>query len=182
MWPAERTQLRYPLKYAAEHTQECEPKYDLWPYKRWNTGGSITKNYRCVDLTMMHICTKFERNSSRNVACRAHTFPPKYDLWPYKRRNTRGSITKTYRCVDLTMMHICEKIERNPSRNVACRAHTNMTFDPIKDNTGGSITKNNKCVDFTKIHLHTKFERNPSRNAAVRAHKRIWTKIWPLTL
>ena len=38
-----------------EHTQECEPKYDLWPYKRWNTEGSITKNYRCVDLTMMHI-------------------------------------------------------------------------------------------------------------------------------
>ena len=34
-----------------ERTQECEPKYDLWPYKRWNTGGSITKNYRRVDFT-----------------------------------------------------------------------------------------------------------------------------------
>ena len=168
-----------------EHTQ-CEPKYDLWLYKRRNTGG-ITKNHRCVDLTMMHICTTFERNPSRNVACRAHIFPPKYDIWPYKRRNTGGSITKTYRCVDLTMMHICEKIERNPSRNVACRAHTKFPpkYDlwPYKSlNTGGSITKNSKCVDFTKIHLHTKFERNPSRNAAVSAHTRIWTKIRPLTL
>ena len=84
-----------------ERTQECEPKYDLWPYKRRYTGGSITKNYSCVDLTMMHICTKFERNPSQNVAYRAHTrFPPKYDLWPYKRRNTGGSITKNNRCVD----------------------------------------------------------------------------------
>ena len=94
-----------------EHTQECEPKYSFWPYKRRTTGGSITKKYGCVDLTMMHICSKFERN----------------DLWSYKRRNT-----------------------------------------------GGSITKNNRRVDFTKIHLHTKFERNPSRNAAVRAHTRMW--------
>ena len=75
-----------------------EPKYDLWPYKKRNTDeGSITKNYRCVDLTTMHICTKYERNPSRNVACRVHTFPPKYDLWPYKRRNTGGSITKNNR-------------------------------------------------------------------------------------
>ena len=87
--------------------------------------GNITIFF--FGLTMMHICTKFERNPSRNVACRAHTFPPKYDLWPYKRRNTGGSITKTYRCVDLTMMHICTQFERNPSRNVACRAHTIQT-------------------------------------------------------
>ena len=33
-----------------ECTQECEPKYDLWPYKRWNIGGSITNNYSCVDF------------------------------------------------------------------------------------------------------------------------------------
>ena len=72
-----------------ERTQECEPKYDLWPYKRRNTGGSITKNYMCVDVTMMHVCPKFEINPSWNVACRGHKiFPPKYDLWPYKRRNT----------------------------------------------------------------------------------------------
>ena len=106
---------------------ECEPKYDLWPYKRRNTGGSITKHYRCVDLSMMHICTKFERNPSRNVACRAHTrFPPKYDLWPYKRRNTGGSITKNYRRVDFTKIHLHTKFERNPSRNAAVRAHTRM--------------------------------------------------------
>ena len=61
--------------------------------------------------------------------------------------------------------------------------HQNMSFDPYKRrNTGGSMTKNKRRVDFTKIHLHTKFERNPSRNAAVRVHKRMWTKIWPLTL
>ena len=110
-----------------ERTQECEPKYDIWPYKKRNTGGSITKIYRCVDLTMMHICTKFERNPSRNVACRAHTrFPPKYDLWPYKRRNTGGSITKNNRRVDFTKIHLHTKFERNPSRNAAVRAHTRM--------------------------------------------------------
>ena len=43
-----------------ERTQECEPKYNLWPYKRQNTGGSITKNYRCIDFTMMHICTNLK--------------------------------------------------------------------------------------------------------------------------
>ena len=25
-----------------EHTQECEPKYELWPYKRRNTGGAAS--------------------------------------------------------------------------------------------------------------------------------------------
>ena len=78
-------------------------------------------------MTMMHICTKFERNPSRNVACRAHTrFPPKYDLWPYKRRNTRGSITKNNRRVDFTKIYLHTKFERNPSRNAAVRAHTRM--------------------------------------------------------
>ena len=73
------------------------------PIKDGTLGGSITKNYRCVDLTMMHI---FERNPSRNVACRAHTiFPPKYDLWPYKRRNTGGSITKNKRRVDFPKIY-----------------------------------------------------------------------------
>ena len=110
-----------------EHTQECEPKYDLWPYKRQNTGGSITKNYRRVDLAMMHICTKFLRNPSRNVACRVHVrFPPKYDLWPYKRWNTGGSITKNNRSVDFTKIQLHTKFDRNPSRNAAVRAHTRM--------------------------------------------------------
>ena len=97
------------------------------PIKDGTPGGSITKKYRCVDLTMMHICTKFERNPSRNVACRAHTrFPPKYDLWPYKRRNTGGSITKNYRRVDFTKIHLHTKFERNLSRNAAVRVHTRM--------------------------------------------------------
>ena len=170
-----------------ERTQDCEPKYDLWPYKRWNTGGIITPNYMCVDSTMMHICTKFERNPSRNVACRAHTiFPPKYDLWPYKRWNTGGIITQNYMCVDLTMMHICTKFERNPSRNVACRVHT--IFPPKYDlwpykrwNTGGIITQNYMCVDLTMMHICTKFERNPSRNVACRAHTIFPPKyyLWP---
>ena len=121
------------------------PKYNLWPYKRRNTGGSITKNCRCVDFTMMHICTKFERNLSRNVACRAHDiFPPKYDLWPYKSRNTGGSITKNFRRVYFTKIHLHTKYEKNPSRNAAVRAHTsfhqNMTFDPIKDGTPGAAS------------------------------------------
>ena len=55
-----------------EHTQEWEPKYDIWPYKRQNTGGSITKNNRCVDFTKIHLHTKFEWNPSRNAAVRAH--------------------------------------------------------------------------------------------------------------
>ena len=152
-----------------ERTQECEPKYDLWPYKRWNTGGSITIKYRCVDLTMMHICTKFERNPSRNVACRAHTrYPPKYDLWPYKRRNTGGSITKNNRRVEFSKIHLHTKFERNPSRNAAVRAHTR-------------ITKNYRCVDLSMMHICTKFERNPSRNVACRAHTRFPPKydLWP---
>ena len=136
-----------------ERTQECQQNNDLWPYKRRNTEGSITKNYRCVDLTMMHIFTKFERNLSRNVACRAHNkFPPKYDLGPYKRWNTGGSITKNNRRVDFTKIHLQAKYERNSSRNAAVRAHTRMgpKYDlwPYKRwNTGGSITKNYRCVD-----------------------------------
>ena len=103
------------------------PKYYLWPYKIRNTGGSITKNYKYVNLTMMYICTKFKRNPSRNVACRAYTrFPPKYDLWPHKRRNTGGSITKNKRPVDFPKIHLHTKFERTPSRNAAVRAHTRM--------------------------------------------------------
>ena len=143
------------------------PKYDFWPYKRRNTEGSITKNYRCVDLTMMHICTKFENKICQEMWPAVHTFPPKYDLWPYKRRNTEGSITKNYRCVDLTMMHICTKFENKICQEMWPAVHT---FPPKYDlwpykrrNTGGSITKNKRRVDFTKIHLHTKFERNLSR-------------------
>ena len=120
--------MRWPtVRHWLECTQEYDQKYDLWPYKRRNTEGSITKNYRYVDLTVIHICEKFERNPSRNVACRAHTFPPKYDLWPYKRRNTRGSITKNNRHEDFTKIHLHTKYERNPSRNAAVRAHTIWT-------------------------------------------------------
>ena len=76
---------------------------------------------------MMHICTKCERNLSRNVACRAHTrYPPKYDLWPYKRRNTGGSITKNNKRVEFTKIHLHTKFERKPSRNAFVRAHTRM--------------------------------------------------------
>ena len=138
-----------------ERTQECESKYNLWPYKRRNTGGSITKNYRCVDLTIMHICTKFERNPSRNVACRAHTrFPPKYDIWPYKRRNTGGSITKNNRRVDSTKIHLHTKFERYPSRNAAVRAHIRMWRG------GGGVTLLNPkyCIShYFRVQLFSRF-------------------------
>ena len=164
-----------------EQTQECEPKYGLWPYKRRNTGGSITKNYRCVELSMMHICTNFERNPSRNVACRAHTrFPPKYDLWPYKRRNTGGSITKNNRRVDFYQDTPPYKIWKKSIKKWSCyllertqECEPNYDLWPYKRrNTEGSPTKNYRCVDLTVIHICDKFERNPSRNVACRAHKR----------
>ena len=155
---------RNPSRYVASRMHTIfPPKYDLWPYKRWNTGGSITKNNRHVEFTKIHRHTKFERKPPRNAVVKEHTrMWTKIWPWPYKRRKTGGSITKHYRCVELNMMHICTKFERNPSRNVACRAHTR--FPPKYDlwpykrwNTGGSITQNNRRVEFTMIHLHTKF-------------------------
>ena len=66
-----------------EHTLN-EAEYDLWPYKRRNTEGSITKSYRFVDLTVMHVCEKFDRNQSRNVACEKHKISHKIStkIWP----------------------------------------------------------------------------------------------------
>ena len=52
--------------------------------------------------------------------------PPKYDLWPYKRQNTGGSITKSNRCVHFINIHLHTKCERNPSRNAAVKLHTKM--------------------------------------------------------
>ena len=66
-----------------ERTQECEPKYDLWPYKRRNTEDSLTTNYRCVDLTTKQI---------------------RQEMWPVERTHF----------------------------------YQNMTFDPIKDGTLGA--------------------------------------------
>ena len=54
------------------HTRQ-QPKYDLWPYKRRTTGGSITKNYRRVEFTKIHLHRMFESNPSRNGAARTHT-------------------------------------------------------------------------------------------------------------
>ena len=48
-----------------------------------------------------------------------------------------------YGCVDLTMMHICTKLERNRSRMWPAERthfHQNMTFDPIKDGTLGAAS------------------------------------------
>ena len=96
------------------HTRQA--KYDLWPYKRHTTGGSITENYTCVHLTMMDLLPKSERDPSRNVASRAHTRQQsKYDLWPCKRRTTGASKIQFHR-----------KFESNPSRNGAARARTKM--------------------------------------------------------
>ena len=76
-----------------------------------------------VYFTMMHLRTKFEEKK-RNVSCRPHTrHQPKYDLWPYKRRNTGGSITKYNRFVDLTMMK--EMWPAEPTQDI----HQNMTLN-----------------------------------------------------
>ena len=48
MWPAERI-------------KKCPLKYDLWPYNRRNTGGSIAKNNKRVDFNKIHIHTKFNK-------------------------------------------------------------------------------------------------------------------------
>ena len=141
----------------------------MWT-KKTEHWGQHHQNYRCVDLTMMHICTIFERNPSRNVACSAHTrFPPKYDPWPYKRRNTRGSITKNNRRVDFTKIYLHTKFERNPSRNAAVRAHTRMwrqsilrqylPGDTINYNQdisrlAGRVLKNVQEFDHTPMLMH----------------------------
>ena len=65
---------------------------------------------------------------------RIQEYEPKYDLWPYKRRNIEGSITTNYRCADLTTMQIHQ--EMWPAERT--HFHQNMTFDPIKDGTLGA--------------------------------------------
>ena len=69
---------------------------------------------------------------------RTQEYEPIYDLWPYKRRNTEGSITTNYRCVDLTMMQIRQ--EMWPAERT--HFHQNMTFDPIKEGTLGAALQN----------------------------------------
>ena len=147
MWPAEHTHFHQNMTFD--------------PIRR-NIEGSITKNYRRVDLTMMHICENFERNPSRNVACRAHTrFPPKYDIWPCKRLNTGGSITKNNKCVDFTMIHLQFSIQnlkaiRQEMQLLECTQEYEPKYDlwPYKRrNTEGNITKNYRCVYLTVMHI-----------------------------
>ena len=85
MWPADGAHNIFP------------PKYDIWPYKRRNTGGSITKNIRRVDFTKIHLHTKYERNPSRNAAVIwAHTgFHQNMTVWLYKRRNNGAASPQT---------------------------------------------------------------------------------------
>ena len=119
------------------------PIFSRWPYKRpykrRNTGGSITKNNRRVDFTKILYTSKQnikEISQEMQLLERTQECEPKYDLSPYKRWNTGGSITKNYRCVDLTMMHICtkfEKIRQEMWPAERTHFHQNMTFDPIKD-------------------------------------------------
>ena len=65
-----------------ESTQECEPKYDLWPYKRRNIGGSITKNYRCVELTVIdaHLYKIWKKSIKNCGQQNAHNISTK--IWP----------------------------------------------------------------------------------------------------
>ena len=120
-------------------------KYDLWPYKRRNNEGSITKDNVCLQLPIIHIHTKFEKNPYRNTASRVETrTPTKCDLWPYISRNTGGSNTKNNRCLGCPMIHLHSKFEINPSRNEEVIVYTSIyahvypctaTFDPITDGT-----------------------------------------------
>ena len=56
--------------------------------------------------------------------------------------------TKHYRCVDLTMMHICEKLE-----------YFHKKF--YHGNDDSTHTKNDWRLRFTITHLHAKFEDDP---------------------
>ena len=100
-----------------QRTQQCEPKYNLWPYKRRNTGAALP---RTIGVSILPRNTSIQNlkeiRQELQLLERTQECEPKYDLWPYKRRNTGGSITKNYSCVDLTIMHMCLTFERNPSR------------------------------------------------------------------
>ena len=72
------------------HTRRIS-KYDLWPYKRRNTGGSITKIYGLVDYTKLHLRSKFEQNPVKNVVYKADTLhPKKYGPFPYRKTEHLG--------------------------------------------------------------------------------------------
>ena len=145
--------------WSAELTPNTNQNMTFNPIKDGTLGAASQKIG--VDLTMMHLLTQFVGNPSRNVTCRVHTrHPPKYDLWPYKRWNTVGSIKKKT-CVWIWLWCTSILFDRNPSRNVTCRAAWHppkYVIWPYKRwITGGSITKNNRSVDLTLMHLHTKF-------------------------
>ena len=136
------------IVYIHKHISTCtciSLHSDLWPYKRRNNEGSITKNNVCLQLPIIHIHTKFEKNPYRNTASRVETrTPTKCDLWPYISRNTGGSNTKNNRCLGCPMIHLHSKFEINPSRNEEVIVYTSIyahvypctaTFDPITDRT-----------------------------------------------
>ena len=79
----------------------------IWPYKRWNIGGSIMKNHSGLEYTMMELHThKQTKSHSKNVRGRADTRQrPKCDD-PIKDRTLGGSITKNNIRSILTMMHL----------------------------------------------------------------------------
>ena len=119
------------------------------PLKEGKTGGSITKNDRCVDLNMMHICTKiWKKIQEMWPAERTQNFHQNMTFDPIKRRNTGGSNTKKQKGrVDLDygahLYKILKAIRQEmwPAERTQ-DFHQNMTFGPYKRRyTGCSITK-----------------------------------------
>ena len=141
------------------------------PIRDGPLGAASPKNYRCVYLTIMHLYSNFKTNPSRNVASRAHTRQQsKYDLWPCKRRTTRASITKNYRRVEFTKIHLHRKFESNPSRNGAARVHTKMW-------RGGGTLLNPKyppavsCRGIQLVHLYRSTEKKNSAQICTETKK-----------
>ena len=64
MWPGERTQYIYSLKYAELWHKNVNQNTTFDPIKdgTLGLGAASQKNYRCVDLTMMHICEKLKKS------------------------------------------------------------------------------------------------------------------------
>ena len=145
-------------------------KYDLQSAHWWQR---YQKEYSGIEFTNIHFHTQFETNLSRNDAVRPHTrvhsrHQSKYGLLLYRRRNNGGSITKSYSCVEYTKIHLHTQFERNPSRNVAVRAHTR-----IWRGGGGGVTLLNPKYP-TGILPRDTIKQSNSNIHAERIKKSIW--------
>ena len=67
-----------------QRTQQCEPKYNLWPYKRRNTGAALPNT---IGLSILPRYTSIQNlkeiGQELQLLERTQECEPKYDLWPY---------------------------------------------------------------------------------------------------